>query len=292
VGWRCDSGHRTGGPSPTAHSWRLRIELSCSSFAQAAGAVKTGAFGAALPNLADEWEWRQHDCECASANDCGFGHLLRTMQVARGIPGLEPRLAVVGASRRMKGSSVSQFIALVDVARQMVRRCLRVRLVNIAEGKSGPAGTRLQAETLREWPKGEPFRAIDTSREFQGVSLAESFGVYHPSFNELFDRPKAERLESLTVEILVSPDEARFGCRVRVKILARVTCSVCGGQGAVGSYECWRCEGHGSLTTEYPGEGAYPAGVRDGYAVRIPLTCFGIKNFYLIMLLRVSGGRQ
>lgn len=32
--------------------WPLRVELSCSSFTQAAQAVKTGAFGAALPNLA------------------------------------------------------------------------------------------------------------------------------------------------------------------------------------------------------------------------------------------------
>ena len=32
--------------------WPLRIELSCSSFTQAAQAVKTGAFAAALPSLA------------------------------------------------------------------------------------------------------------------------------------------------------------------------------------------------------------------------------------------------
>jgi molecular chaperone DnaJ len=155
---------------------------------------------------------------------------------------------------------------------------------------------------VRKWPKGEPFRPVETSREFQEVSLAESFEAYHPSFDELFerlwsnfemfDRPKAERLESLTVEILVSPDEARFGGRVRVGIPARATCSVCGGHGMVDSYECWRCEGHGSLTTEYPVEVAYPAGVRDGYAVRIPLTRFGIENFYLTVLLRVSGVRQ
>ena len=153
---------------------------------------------------------------------------------------------------------------------------------------------------MREVPKGEPFRPIETSRKFQEVSLAESFEVYHPSFEELFerfwnnfemfDRPKAERLESLTVEILVSPDEARFGGRVRIRIPARATCSVCGGHGAVGSYECWQCEGHGSLTTKYPVEVAYPAGVPDGYAVRIPLTHFGIENFYLTVLLRVGGG--
>jgi DnaJ-class molecular chaperone len=155
---------------------------------------------------------------------------------------------------------------------------------------------------VREWPEGEPFRPVETSCQFQEVSLAESFEDYHPSFDELFERlssnfdmfdwPKAERLESLTVEILVSPDEARFGGRVRVRIPARATRSVCGGHGAVGSYECWRCEGHGSLTTEYPVEVAYPDGVRDGYAVRIPLTGFGIENFYLTVLFRVSGGRQ
>jgi hypothetical protein len=39
-------------------------------------------------------------------------------------------------------------------------------------------------------------------------------------------------------------------------------------------------------------EVAYPDGVRDGYAVRIPLTRFGIENFYLTVLFRVSGGRQ
>jgi DnaJ-class molecular chaperone len=136
---------------------------------------------------------------------------------------------------------------------------------------------------------------------FPGVRSLESFEVYHPSFNELFerfwsnfemfDRPKAERLESLTVEIPVNPDEARLGGGVSVMIPARATCSVCGAHGAVGSYECWRCEGHGSLTTEYRVEVAYPAGVRDGYAARIPLTGLGIKNFYLTVLLRVSGGR-
>ncbi len=34
----------------------------------------------------------------------------------------------------------------------------------------------------------------------------------------------------------------------------------------------------------------YPPGLRDGCAVRIPLTRFGIKNFYLTVMFRVSGG--
>jgi len=92
------------------------------------------------------------------------------------------------------------------------------------------------------------------------------------------------------VEVVVSPNEAWFGGTVRVEIPAQATCPTCGGRGAVEPYECWRCAGHGALTTEYPVDVQYPPGLRDGFAVRIPLTRFGIKNSYLTVLFRVSGG--
>jgi hypothetical protein len=44
------------------------------------------------------------------------------------------------------------------------------------------------------------------------------------------------------------------------------------------------------LTTEYPVDVEYPPALRDGYAVRIPLACYGIENFFLMVLFRVSGG--
>jgi DnaJ-class molecular chaperone len=153
--------------------------------------------------------------------------------------------------------------------------------------------------STRKRPRGEPFRPVESARGFREVSLPESFEVYHPSFDELFDRfwgnfqpfsrPKAEQLESLTMEIVISPEEARLGGRVRVWVPARALCPACGGHGAVGMYECWRCEGHGALTAQYPVEVEYPSGVPDRYAIRIPLARFGIANFYLTVLLRVSG---
>jgi DnaJ-class molecular chaperone len=152
----------------------------------------------------------------------------------------------------------------------------------------------------RERSPAEPFRAVEPARGFRELSPLESFETYSPSFEELFerfwgnfeawDRPKAERLESLTVEVVISPEEARFGSRVRVRIPARARCDECGGRGAVGFYECWYCGGHGSLTIEYPVEVSVPAGTCDGNAVRIPLTRFGIENLYLTLLFRVSGG--
>ncbi len=163
--------------------------------------------------------------------------------------------------------------------------------------RPGPAPEPLATEH----PKAEPFRPVQPARAFREVSLAESFETYRPSFDELFDRfwgnfesfsrPKAEALESLTVEVVLRPEEAAVGGGVCVWIPAKATCSTCGGRGAVGRYECWQCEGHGALTTEYPLEMEYPAGLRDGDTIRIPLTRFGIENFYLTVAFRVSGER-
>jgi molecular chaperone DnaJ len=146
--------------------------------------------------------------------------------------------------------------------------------------------------------KGEPFWPEEPVRPFREVSLAESFETYRPSFDELFDRfwsnfedvsrPKSEQLESLTVEVILSQDEAAYGGQVRVWIPARATCRACGGLGSAGLYECWRCEGQGALTTDIPLDLDYPSGLRDGYAVRISLARFGIENLYLTALFRVS----
>lgn len=147
--------------------------------------------------------------------------------------------------------------------------------------------------------KAEPLRPVEPARGFHELSPLESFETHRPSFDELFERfwgnfgpfgrPKAEELESLTAEVVVSSEEARFGGQVRVWVPARATCGACGGNGSIGPYACWRCGGHGALTTEYPVDVEYPAGIPDGYALRIPLARFGIRNFYLTVLFRVSG---
>jgi len=154
---------------------------------------------------------------------------------------------------------------------------------------------RIQATPAR----GEPLRAPEPEPGPIEVSpLTESEGSPHPSFEELFERfwsnfesltrPKAERLESLTVEIPLTTDEARAGGNARILIPARAQCPVCGGHGAVGLYQCWRCEGHGAITADYPLELAYPAGVQDQHVVQVPLDRFGIQNFYLTVRFRVS----
>jgi DnaJ-class molecular chaperone len=135
----------------------------------------------------------------------------------------------------------------------------------------------------------------DTDRS---ISLSSSFESFHPSLDELFDRlwsnfslstrPKPERLESLTVDVPLSSQEAFHGGTVQVLVPARVTCLWCGGHGGIRGYACWHCDGYGSLTREYPVTVQYPAGLQHDYVVRISLDSLGIHNFYLTVRFRRS----
>jgi DnaJ-class molecular chaperone len=163
---------------------------------------------------------------------------------------------------------------------------------------AGPAPEPLVGARSRP----EPFRPVAPASSFRELSLAESFETYRPSFEELFERfwsnfqdvsrPKSETLASLTLEVVLEAEEAARGGRVRVWIPARVICPACGGRGGVGPYECWRCAGHGVCATEHPIDLDYPAGLRDGWAARVPLTPYGIENLCLTVLFRVAQSGQ
>jgi len=78
------------------------------------------------------------------------------------------------------------------------------------------------------------------------VSLTHSFQTIQPSFEQLFDRlwsnftlltrPKAETIESLNVEIILSPEEAFRGGQVRVFIPSQFKCPACEGRGGARAF--------------------------------------------------------
>src|SRR5215831_3984014 len=121
----------------------------------------------------------------------------------------------------------------------------------------------------------EPLVTDRPTREFDDISLFGSFETFSPSLDELFERlwsnfnlltrPKAERLESLNVEVPLSPQQAFAGGQVRIMVPARLVCPACHGHGSIGPYECSRCEGHGAMTGEYPVSVSYPAGLQADY---------------------------
>jgi hypothetical protein len=59
----------------------------------------------------------------------------------------------------------------------------------------------------------------------------------------------------------------------------------------MGFYACWQCAGAGAVQGEYPEILTFPLGVVNNCVVEIPLGRFGISNFYLRAIFRVSESR-
>jgi DnaJ-class molecular chaperone len=143
-----------------------------------------------------------------------------------------------------------------------------------------------------------PFASEDLQVDLGRIGLAEAFETYGPSREEVFDRvernfqtsghPKSEHLESLVVDIPITPMEAYLGGQACITVPGQVACPACQARGRVGFYECWRCAGHGRLNVEHPIPVSFPAGVPGQYLVQVPLDQFGIGNLYLTVRFRVS----
>ncbi len=145
----------------------------------------------------------------------------------------------------------------------------------------------------------EPLIPRHRPADLGDYSLTGSFRTFGPSLEEIFDRlwrnfslvrPEAEQLRSLNVKITISPEEAIHGGWARILVPARLVCPDCLGKGGTGYYECWRCAGYGYIQGEYPMTISFPAGVVNNYVIEVPLDRFGITNFYLRVIFRISEG--
>lgn len=151
--------------------------------------------------------------------------------------------------------------------------------------------------TSSHMPAAEPLIPRETSSDPIDVAVTRSFRTARPSFDEIHDRlwvnfarvarPKAETVRNLTLEVPITPHQAYAGGRARVLVPGQVACPTCDGRGGAGHFVCLRCEGSGALLVEHPVVVAYPPGTTD-YSVQIPLEQFGIHNFYLTVLFRVT----
>src|SRR5437867_260492 len=127
------------------------------------------------------------------------------------------------------------------------------------------------AEAMQPPRRGEPIRPTAAPNILGDISLARSFETFQPSFDELFDRiwsnfspldrPKAERAESLTVDVPLTLDEALRGGQVRLLVPAQFGCPTCRGRGGIGQFECLRCHGRGVILSERPVIVSFPSGV-------------------------------
>jgi molecular chaperone DnaJ len=129
------------------------------------------------------------------------------------------------------------------------------------------------------------------------LSLLHGFQTVYPSFEPLFHRfrrnftglrvPKAERVESLTLEVLLSPEEALRGGTLPIRVPVFYPCPSCHGSGRHWSFPCTTCDGNGVTEEEETVRIRIPSLVQDGTVVELPLRGLGIHNFYLRLFMRV-----
>lgn len=146
------------------------------------------------------------------------------------------------------------------------------------------------------YPEPEPLIPEEGPVNIGEVSPVRSFQSFTPSFDEIFNwlwrnfsdltQPKFSRVQNLTLEVPLTPEQARRGGNARVMVPAQAVCPTCRGQGGVGFYECTRCAGEGIISGEMPVSVSFPPGLSKDHAVMIPLDRFGIPNTHITVLFR------
>lgn len=123
------------------------------------------------------------------------------------------------------------------------------------------------------------------------ISILDPPETIHPSFDEVRDRfvrnfsglhvPKAERIEALDFEVLLTRDEAASGCDVPIGVPTFQRCPRCGGTGVTWLFACTYCRQSGMIETERVVSVHVPVMAPPGAIYEIALGGFGIYNFRL-----------
>jgi molecular chaperone DnaJ len=146
-------------------------------------------------------------------------------------------------------------------------------------------------------PPVEPLAAASGIADIATVFPQSSFRGFSPSFDEIFDDlwndfgrpriPKAERHRTLSMEIRLTPEQARRGGCLRVELPLQRPCEICGGIGDIGPFYCGSCSGTGCFRRDLSLQVEYPPGIRDASQIAIPLERYGINDICPVLIFRV-----
>jgi len=129
----------------------------------------------------------------------------------------------------------------------------------------------------------EPLIPEPMPGERRAGPLDRSIHHFPSLFDSLFDRMLTSfvedrhfashgvRLRDMTVEIVLTPEQAARGGNVRLSVPVHIHCPSCQGEGGTAFHNCWRCNGSGYLTGERTMLISYPAGIDQNHAMRIPI---------------------
>jgi DnaJ-class molecular chaperone len=158
----------------------------------------------------------------------------------------------------------------------------------------------LQEMEAKESAKAEPIVQAKSPEPLvpEPLSILRSFETARPSFDEMIERflrnftgigiPKAERIEDLNLEVILSPDEAAQGGLAPIGVPTFHPCPLCGGSGRDWLFVCNYCRGQAMIEEEQTVSVRIPAMVRDGTILEVPIGGLGIHNFHIRLHIRIA----
>ena len=131
----------------------------------------------------------------------------------------------------------------------------------------------------------------------EAFELLSGFERYSPSQQEIRESieqnftqhhlPKSMVQRELTVEVLMSPEQAERGGSVPIDFPIAHVCETCNGTGVAGFYLCDDCGGQGMDWQSQRIDVLIPAHASDGTNIPVSLRHFGVTNLFLNVLVRV-----
>ena len=152
-------------------------------------------------------------------------------------------------------------------------------------------GQRATEVSVRHQPPRWPIAPEPISLFGQPGQTKPSFDAFRERYLRNFtgwNTPKAERAESLTLDVALSPAAAFSGCTIPVGVPVFASCPECGGTGQVFLFQCLECAGSGLVEQQRTLHVRVRRWFRPGAVQEIPLEIFGIRNLYLRMQLSIS----
>jgi DnaJ-class molecular chaperone len=144
---------------------------------------------------------------------------------------------------------------------------------------------------VRRQPPRRPISPEPISLFSQPEQTRPSFDAFHERYLRNFTGwsvPKAEQVESLTLDVVLSSAEAFYGCTIPVGLPVFSPCLECGGTGQVLPFRCMECDGSGFAEEQRTLHIRVPPQVRAGTVLEVPLEMFGIGNLYLRLRISIS----
>lgn len=130
------------------------------------------------------------------------------------------------------------------------------------------------------------------------VDVVADFETHSPSLEEITElfarnfprrrQTKVTHARQLSVELLITPQEAAAGTRVQLVVPVFRPCSICSGVGRTGFAICDHCVGAGSEQMSASVDVLIPPNTPDGATIPVSLSGIGVRSVYLEVYVRVT----